>query len=57
METLSEIASKWMMQCIANPSYLITKNENRIVLYDSNKHKVIAYKGLDQLCFKKGDEK
>lgn len=51
MESLSDVSAKWMMQCIANPSYLITKNENRIVLYDSRNHKVVAFKELEELCF------
>ena len=52
MKSLTELTSRWAMQCLANPSFIITTSGDHFVLYDLNKHKVVEHEQFGNLNLK-----
>lgn len=51
-ELLSQVMTKWAMQCLANSHFIITTSGDHFVLYDLKHKKVIDYKRFSDLQFK-----
>ena len=49
---LGDITSRWAMQCVANPTYIIATSGDYFVLYDLKRKKVVEYERFCDVAFK-----